>query len=255
MGKMIEIQHLKKNYQKKSVLRDINLKVSKGEVVTIIGPSGAGKSTLLRCINLLEIPSGGEILIDGIPLRYKTNKANKLTLRSRYQLSHMRSRVGMVFQHFNLWRHRTVLQNVIDGPIMIQKKSYKESVEIAKVLLNRVGLFDKKNDYPSRLSGGQQQRIAIARSLAMQPKVMLFDEATSALDPETVGEVLKVMTDLAHDGMTMVVVTHEMTFARRVSDRVLFMEDGVIQAEGTPDDIYNRANDVRVSQFIHHLRG
>ncbi|MDN3954819.1 amino acid ABC transporter ATP-binding protein [Sporolactobacillus laevolacticus] len=250
---MIEIQHLKKDYKEKSVLSDINLSISKGEVVTIIGPSGAGKSTLLRCINLLEVPSGGNIVIDSTPIRYKTNKSNMLTIRTRYQLSKMRSQVGMVFQHFNLWRHRTVLQNIIDAPMMVQNKSYSEAVEIAESLMKKVGLFDKKNEMPDHLSGGQQQRIAIARALAMQPKVMLFDEATSALDPETVGDVLKVMTELAHEGMTMVVVTHEMRFAEQVSDRVLFMEGGVIQAEGTPDEIFKGRSNNRVSAFIHNL--
>lgn len=254
MAKMIEIQHLKKNYGEKTVLSDINLSVSKGEVVTIIGPSGSGKSTLLRCINLLEIPSGGTVLIDGTPICYKTNKSNLLTIRTRFQLSQLRSQVGMVFQHFNLWMHRTVLQNIIDAPMMVQKKSYSEAVAIAESLLKKVGLFDKKDEMPYHLSGGQQQRIAIARALAMQPKVILFDEATSALDPETVGDVLRVMTDLAHEGMTMVVVTHEMQFARQVSDRVLFMEGGVIQAEGTPDEVFQNRSNNRVSAFIHNLQ-
>ncbi|UAK18083.1 amino acid ABC transporter ATP-binding protein [Sporolactobacillus terrae] len=251
---MIEIQHLKKNYGEKKVLSDINLSVSQGEVVTIIGPSGSGKSTLLRCINLLEVPSGGKVLIDGTAVRYKTNKSNLLTIRTRFQLSELRSQVGMVFQHFNLWTHRTVLQNIIDAPMMVQKKSYSEAVAIAESLLKKVGLFDKKNEMPYHLSGGQQQRIAIARALAMQPKVILFDEATSALDPETVGDVLKVMTDLAHEGMTMVVVTHEMQFARQVSDRVLFMENGVIQAEGTPDELFRNHSNKRIAEFIHHFQ-
>lgn len=253
MEYMVELHNLKKSYGNKTVLSNINLTVSKGEVLTIIGPSGSGKSTLLRCINLLEVPNSGAILIDGESVHYKTNKANQLTINSKFHLSRIRVNVGMVFQHFNLWKHRTVLENIIDGPRMIQRKSYKESVEIAEDLLAKVGLLEKRDSRPDQLSGGQQQRIAIARALAMQPKIMLFDEATSALDPEMVGEVLKVMANLANDGMTMIVVTHEMGFAQRVSNRVLFMEDGGFQAEGTPKEIFEMNKNSRVSSFINNI--
>lgn len=253
MENMIELKGIEKRYGDKSVLSDINLSVEKGEVVTIIGPSGAGKSTLLRCINLLEVPSTGEINIDGKKILYKTNRSQKLTMMTRFRLSKTRTNVGMVFQHFNLWRHRTVLENIIDGPRMVQKLSSEQAISIAKELLKKVGLLEKIDAKPSQLSGGQQQRIAIARALAMQPKVMLFDEATSALDPEMVGEVLKVMADLASDGMTMIVVTHEMGFAQRVSDRILFMENGRILTEGTPDQIFKHCENRRVSAFINNM--
>jgi ABC-type histidine transport system ATPase subunit len=250
----IQLNNIVKTYGNKTVLDHVNLSIDKGEVVSIIGPSGAGKSTLLRCVNFLEVPTSGEIIIEGKSIDYSVNSAGQLTMMSRIKMSEVRSKVGMVFQHFNLWKHKTVLENIIEGPTVVKKKLKAEAIEKADELLNKVGLYHKRNDHPSDLSGGQQQRIAIARALAMEPRVMLFDEATSALDPELVGEVLQIMTDLAKEGMTMMVVTHEMQFAKQVSNRVVFMEDGRVVSEGTPKHIFESNENERLTRFLSRLQ-
>ena len=224
---MITVKNLKKNFGDLTVLKGIDVTIEKGECVVVIGPSGSGKSTFLRCLNRLEEPDGGEIDIEGTDL-----------LSPHTDINEMRQRIGMVFQHFNLFPHKTILENVTLAPIKLKKMPQKEAEDAALELRRRVGIEDKASVYPSTLSGGQKQRVAIARSLAMNPQVMLFDEPTSALDPEMVGEVLDVMKNLAKEGMTMVVVTHEMGFAKEVANRVLFMADGVILEEGTPEEIF-----------------
>ncbi|WP_372631312.1 amino acid ABC transporter ATP-binding protein [Cohnella sp.] len=249
---MIRIRNLNKRFKDKAVLRDINLDIEEGQVVTIIGPSGAGKSTLLRCINMLEVPSEGEIYVDDKPVYYRTNSHGRLSFLSKIKLTWLRVQVGMVFQQFHLWSNKTVLQNIIEGPCTVKKMSREGAEEKAKELLEKVGLLEKINEYPSNLSGGQQQRVAIARALAMEPKVILFDEPTSALDPELVHEVLDIMVRLASEGMTMVVVTHEMNFARNVSTRVLFMEDGMITGDGKPNELFGHPNP-RMVQFLRNL--
>lgn len=236
---IIRIYQLSKSFGSLDVLKNISLHVKRGEVVTIIGPSGSGKSTFLRCMNLLEIPSGGKMY-------YKDKDMLDLTTDSRI----LRRNVGMVFQKFNLFPTKTVLQNIIMAPMRINKKSKTEATEIAMNLLKKVGLEDKADDYPKTLSGGQQQRAAIARALAMQPEMLLFDEPTSALDPELVGDVLSVMKELALEGMTMVIVTHEMAFARDVSDRVIFMDKGFIVEEGPPDEIFGSPKNDRTKDFL-----
>ncbi|WP_028562775.1 amino acid ABC transporter ATP-binding protein [Paenibacillus pinihumi] len=252
---VLELVNLSKTFGTKTVVQPTNFSIQKGEVVSVIGPSGAGKSSLLRMINLLEIPSSGQIILDDKPVSYALNRAHQLTFLSKFRLSKFRSKVGMVFQHFNLWEHKTVLDNIIEGPIKVNKKSKREATRHAEELLARVGLLEKKNDYPGMLSGGQQQRVAITRALAMEPSVLLFDEPTSSLDPELVGEVLQMMTKLAEDGMTMIVVTHEMRFARQVSDRVLYMEEGRIVAEGTPEVIFESRDNPRLTRFFSSLHG
>lgn len=237
---MIKVNHLKKSFKKNEVLKDINEEVKKGEVVVVIGPSGSGKSTFLRCLNLLEQPSDGEIVFDG----------TVLTNLKETELNHLRQKMGMVFQQFNLFPHMTAKENVMISPLKSLGLSELEAEANAFRLLEQVGLGDKVDAYPSSLSGGQQQRVAIARALAMNPDVMLFDEPTSALDPEMVGEVLKVMKDLANTGMTMVVVTHEMGFAKEVSDRVLFMDDGYIVEESTPEEIFTQPKHPRTQDFL-----
>ncbi|MBP1966614.1 amino acid ABC transporter ATP-binding protein [Paenibacillus aceris] len=249
---MIHIRGLNKVFHQKKVLDQINLEIHEGEVVSIIGPSGAGKSTLLRCMNLLEIPTSGEIYVDKRKAEYKTNSRGRLTLQSYMKLTWLRSEVSMVFQQFNLWPNKTVLDNVTEGPRIVKKVPRKEAEAKAIKLLEKVGLQEKINEYPANLSGGQQQRVAIARALAMEPKVILFDEPTSALDPELVHEVLDIMVQLAKEGMTMVVVTHEMNFARNVSDRVLFMEEGQITISGKPDEVFHMKN-TRMNQFMRNL--
>ena len=239
---MIEVKNLKISFGKLHVLKDVSIKIEKGEKIVIIGPSGSGKSTFLRCLNRLETPDGGQILFEGNDL---TDPKTNLDL--------CRQKMGMVFQHFNLFPHLTVLQNITLAPVTLKLKAQKEAEKEAMELLERIGLPDKANVYPSTLSGGQKQRIAIVRSLAMHPDVMLFDEPTSALDPEMVGEVLEVMKDLARDGMTMVVVTHEMGFAREVADRVLFMNEGYIEEEGSPDDIFQHPKSERLQQFFKSI--
>lgn len=236
---MIEIKDLYKRFGDLEVLKGISVDIKESEVVCIIGPSGSGKSTFLRCINLLEMPSSGEIIIDGQKITDKGININSI-----------REDAGMVFQHFNLFPHKTTLENVALAPIKVRKLPKEEAEKRALELLNKVGLADKANVYPSSLSGGQKQRVAIARALAMHPKVMLFDEPTSALDPEMVGEVLGVMKDLVQAGMTMIVVTHEMGFAREVADRVLFMDEGIIMEQGTPADIFSNAQHERTKSFL-----
>ena len=236
---MIEVKNLKISFGKLNVLKDVSIKIEKGEKIVIIGPSGSGKSTFLRCLNRLETPDGGQILFEGNDL---TDPKTNLDL--------CRQKMGMVFQHFNLFPHLTVLQNITLAPVTLKLKTQEEAEKEAMQLLERIGLPDKANVYPSTLSGGQKQRIAIVRSLAMHPDVMLFDEPTSALDPEMVGEVLEVMKDLAREGMTMVVVTHEMGFAREVADRVLFMNEGYIEEEGKPDQLFQNPKSERLKQFL-----
>ena len=239
---MIEVKNLKICFGKLNVLKDVSINIQKGEKNVIIGPSGSGKSTFLRCLNRLETPDGGQILFEG----------NDLT-DPKTDLDLCRQKMGMVFQHFNLFPHLTVLQNITLAPVTLKLKTEEEAKAEAMQLLERIGLPDKANVYPSTLSGGQKQRIAIVRSLAMHPDVMLFDEPTSALDPEMVGEVLEVMKDLAREGMTMVVVTHEMGFAREVADRVLFMNEGYIEEEGTPDEIFQHPKSERLQQFFKSI--
>jgi polar amino acid transport system ATP-binding protein len=239
---VIEVKNLKISFGKLNVLKDVSINIQKGEKIVIIGPSGSGKSTFLRCLNRLETPDGGQILFEG----------NDLT-DPKTNLDQCRQKMGMVFQHFNLFPHLTVLQNITLAPVTLKLKSQEEAEKEAMELLERIGLPDKANVYPSTLSGGQKQRIAIVRSLAMHPDVMLFDEPTSALDPEMVGEVLEVMKDLAREGMTMVVVTHEMGFAREVADRVLFMNEGYIEEEGSPDDIFQHPKSERLQQFFKSI--
>ncbi|MCM8900494.1 amino acid ABC transporter ATP-binding protein [Caldicoprobacter algeriensis] len=236
---MIKVVDLHKSFGDLEVLKGINTEIRKGEVVCVIGASGSGKSTFLRCLNLLEEPTKGEIYIDGISLMEHKKDINKL-----------RQKVGMVFQQFNLFPHMTVLENIMLAPVKVKKMPEEEARGKAIELLRKVGLSDKDNAYPSQLSGGQKQRVAIARALAMDPEVMLFDEPTSALDPEMVGEVLAVMKQLAMEGMTMVVVTHEMGFAREVGDRILFMDEGVILEEGTPEELFGNPKKERTRAFL-----
>ena len=236
---MINVRNLYKSFGKNDVLKDINETIKKGEVVVIIGPSGSGKSTFLRCLNLLEEPTSGVINFEGEDITDKKVDINKI-----------REKMGMVFQQFNLFPHKTVMENLTIGPTKIKEISNDEAIKKGSELLEKVGLLDKKNVYPNSLSGGQKQRIAIARALAMEPDVMLFDEPTSALDPEMVGEVLNVMKSLAKDGMTMVVVTHEMGFAKEVGDRILFMDDGRIIEEGTPEEIFQNPKNSRTKDFL-----
>ncbi|SFQ21167.1 amino acid ABC transporter ATP-binding protein [Caldicoprobacter faecalis] len=236
---MIKVVDLHKSFGDLEVLKGINTEIRKGEVVCVIGASGSGKSTFLRCLNLLEEPTKGEIYIDGISLMEHKKDINKL-----------RQKVGMVFQQFNLFPHMTVLENIMLAPVKVKKMPEEEARRKAIELLRKVGLSDKDNVYPSQLSGGQKQRVAIARALAMDPEVMLFDEPTSALDPEMVGEVLAVMKQLAMEGMTMVVVTHEMGFAREVGDRILFMDEGVILEEGTPEELFGNPKKERTRAFL-----
>ncbi len=247
---MIKVINLHKSFGQLKVLKDINLNVDKGEVVSIIGPSGSGKSTLLRCLNFLEEPDKGEIYLDGELLGYRLDKNGRRKKASGKDTSIMRSQIGIVFQHFNLWPHKTVLENVTEGLIIVKKMKTEDAAEVCKKLLQKVGLMNKIDQYPSRLSGGQQQRVAIARALAMNPKIMLFDEATSALDPELIGEVLEVMSQLAKEGMTMVIVTHEMGFAKEVSDRVIFMDDGVVVEDNSPQVIFTNPKNERTKQFL-----
>nr|WP_218167627.1 MULTISPECIES: amino acid ABC transporter ATP-binding protein [Serratia] len=230
---------MQKQFGESHVLRGISCEIAANEVVCVIGPSGSGKSTFLRCINALETLSGGEILVNGFAIHSQKTDLNK-----------MRESVGMVFQRFNLFPHMTVLENIIMAPMGVKKLSRAEAILRAEALLQKVGLLDKIDAYPNSLSGGQQQRVAIARALAMEPKIMLFDEPTSALDPELVGEVLAVMKSLAHEGMTMVVVTHEMGFAREVADRVLFIDQGIIQEEGSPQQIFSQPANPRTQAFL-----
>ena len=239
---LIQVQDLKKHFTGTSAIKaldGVSVDIKKGEVVVVIGPSGSGKSTFLRCLNLLEVPTGGQILFNGVDI---TDKSCNINLH--------RQKIGMVFQHFNLFPHMTILRNMTLAPVKLLHKSQEEADAQALKLLQRVGLGDRGNAYPAQLSGGQKQRVAIVRALMMEPEVMLFDEPTSALDPEMVGEVLEVMKELAHDGMTMVVVTHEMGFAREVGSRVLFMADGKLVEQGTPEQIFGHPQNPRLQDFL-----
>ena len=249
---MIRTEHLSKHFGKLEVLKDINMTVEKGEVVSIIGPSGAGKSTFLRSLNQLEKISGGKIFVDDQLFLHREND-HTIERIDPVKQKQLLLEMGMVFQKFNLFPHKTVLENVMLAPMTVKGLKWEEVEPLAMDLLSRVGLQDRAEEYPSRLSGGQQQRVAIARALAMQPKVMLFDEPTSALDPELVGDVLNVMKKLAEDGMTMLCVTHEMAFAREVCDKVLFMADGVILEEGPPKEIFSNPQNPRTKQFLQSI--
>ncbi len=239
---MIKVQNLKKNFGKLEVLKDISVDIEEGEVVVLIGPSGSGKSTFLRCLNQLEEATAGSIVVNGADMTDKHTDINKV-----------RENIGMVFQHFNLFPHKTVLQNIMMAPVELKKMTKTEAEAEGMRLLKRVGMDSKADAYPSQLSGGQKQRVAIARALAMKPTVMLFDEPTSALDPEMVGEVLSVMQELAADGMTMVVVTHEIGFAREVADRVIFMDEGYVVEQGTPQEVINNPKEPRTIDFLNKV--
>ena len=244
------VEDLHKRYGNNEVLRGVSLAANAGDVTCIIGSSGSGKSTLLRCINLLEQPDQGRITLNGEAMQLVPDKNGALKAADPKQLQRLRSRLAMVFQHFNLWSHMTALENVIEAPVHVLGLGKAEAIERGEQLLNRVGVAHRKNMYPAHLSGGEQQRVAIARALAMEPEVMLFDEPTSALDPELVGEVLKVMRDLADEGRTMIVVTHEMGFAREVSNSAIFLHQGLIEEQGAPKDILINPQSERLRQFL-----
>ena len=248
----VNMERIEKRFNNQTVLRDVSLKMNRGEIVSIIGPSGSGKSTFLRCLGQLETIDGGSITVDGIVLA-STDANGTVNYASQETQHDLLLRMGMVFQSFNLFPHMTVLDNIMIAPRMVKGMKDDEILPIAERLLNKVGLWEKRDMYPSRLSGGQQQRVAIARALAMNPEIMLFDEPTSALDPELTGEVLKTIKQLADDHMTMIIVTHEMNFAREVSDRVIFMADGVIQEEGTPEQIFNHPQNERTKAFLDNM--
>ncbi|WPO97768.1 ATP-binding cassette domain-containing protein [Pseudomonas sp. HR96] len=246
----LTVSNIHKSFGHTHVLKGISLQAHKGDVISILGASGSGKSTFLRCINLLETPDEGSISLDGETIEMKRHRDGRLLAGNARQVERMRSRLGMVFQSFNLWSHMTVLQNVIEGPLRVLKRPRAECIEEAEQLLHKVGLYERRDYYPAHLSGGQQQRVAIARALAMNPQVMLFDEPTSALDPELVGEVLRVMRSLAEEGRTMLVVTHEMGFARHVSNRVVFMQGGLIDAQGTPAELFEGLPSEAFRKFV-----
>ena len=239
---MIKVENLHKYFGELEVLKGVNAEIKKSEVVCVIGPSGSGKSTFLRCLNLLEVPTDGKIYIDGVEL-----------MEHQKEIDKYRQKVGMVFQQFNLFPHMTVMKNITLAPVQVLGMEQEKAESLAASLLDRVGLLDKKDEYPNRLSGGQKQRVAIARALAMNPEIMLFDEPTSALDPEMVGEVLEVVRQLAADGMTMVIVTHEMGFAREVANRVLFMDGGIIEEEGTPEEVFGVPKSPRTQSFLNKV--
>jgi octopine/nopaline transport system ATP-binding protein len=252
---VLSIRGLRKAFGTLEVLRGIDLDAFEGDVISILGASGSGKSTLLRCINLLEVPDAGDIAIAGETIELRRTRGGASVPADRAQIDRLRSRLGFVFQAFNLWSHMTVLENVIEAPVHVQKRPRAECIAEAEALLDKVGIADKRNHYPAHLSGGQQQRAAIARALCMHPKVLLFDEPTSALDPELVGEVLRVMRKLAEEGRTMLVVTHEMGFAREVSCRVVFLHRGAIEEEGLPDQVFRAPSSDRLREFLaSHLR-
>jgi arginine/ornithine transport system ATP-binding protein len=246
----LEVQDLHKRYGDHEVLKGVSLAAKAGDVISIIGSSGSGKSTFLRCINMLEQPHGGKILLNGEELKLVANKDGALKAADARQLQRMRSRLSMVFQHFNLWSHMSALENVIEAPVHVLGVPKKEALEKAEHYLAKVGVAHRKDAYPAHMSGGEQQRVAIARALAMEPEVMLFDEPTSALDPELVGEVLKVMQDLAQEGRTMVVVTHEMGFAREVSNQLIFLHKGLVEETGCPKTVLANPQSERLKQFL-----
>jgi len=251
-GTMIRCEDVHKRFGRTEVLRGITCDIAKGEVVVVAGPSGSGKSTLLRCINHLERVDKGRIYVDGQPVGYREVNG-KFVEKSEREVARMRAAIGMVFQRFNLFPQLTALGNVTDAPIHVRKIGRSQAMEAGRAMLQKVGLGDKIDSYPGQLSGGQQQRVAIARALAMEPKVMLFDEPTSALDPELVGEVLEVMKSLARDGMTMIVVTHEMGFAREVADRVMLIDEGIIVEEGPPEEFFNNPSHDRTKLFLSKI--
>ena len=248
----VVIENLHKQFDDLKVLKGVSLHANEGDVLSIIGPSVSGKSTLLRCINLLELPTSGDLRVNGEQIEF-TQKRGVRVPKNMRQIEKMRSRLGMVFQNFNLWAHMTVLQNVMEVPVHVLKVPKAEARERAEAVLERVGLSDKRDQYPAYLSGGQQQRAAIARALAIEPRVMLFDEPTSALDPELVGEVLKVIQDLANEGRTMILVTHEMKFARDVSNQVLFLHQGLVEEEGTPQQVFYETKSERCKAFVSSI--
>jgi octopine/nopaline transport system ATP-binding protein len=249
-AKAVVVNDLHKSFGPLEVLKGVSMTARDGDVVSMIGASGSGKSTFLRCINFLELPSRGSISVSGEEIALKPGRDGNLHPSDTRQVERIRSKLGMVFQSFNLWQHMTVLQNVIEAPVHVLKQSKAEATERAERILNKVGLYDKKEQYPAFLSGGQQQRAAIARALCMEPKVMLFDEPTSALDPELVGEVLRVIRDLAAEGRTMIMVTHEMKFARDVSSHVIYLHKGVIEEEGAPSKVFGNPTSERCKQFV-----
>lgn len=250
----IELRDIHKQFGVLEVLKGISLEAREGDVVAIIGASGSGKSTLLRCINMLEIPTSGSVRVRGEEIGLKTDRHGETTIADRKQIQRIRSRLGMVFQSFNLWQHMTLRENVIEVPVHVLGHKRDEAIANADALLERVGLYEKRDVYPAFLSGGQQQRAAIARALAIKPDVMLFDEPTSALDPELVGEVLSVIGDLAREGRTMILVTHEMGFAREVASRVVFLHQGVVEEEGDPGTIFTAPKSERLKKFISSIR-
>ncbi len=250
----IEVDNLHKSFGKLEVLKGISMTADEGDVISLIGSSGSGKSTFLRCLNLLETPTSGEIFVKGVQIKMKTNRQGNRVPEDKKQVDKIRTRIAMVFQHFNLWSHMTVLENIIEAPIHVLKKNKNDSLDLARELLDKVGIADRSHYFPSQLSGGQQQRAAIARALAMEPDVLLFDEPTSALDPELVGEVLKVMQNLVKEGRTMIMATHEMGFAREVSSTVVFLDQGVIEAQGSPDYIFSNPDSERCRQFLSNLK-
>lgn len=250
----LEIRNLHKRYGDLEVLKGISLTARDGDVISILGSSGSGKSTFLRCINLLENPNEGEILVAGEQLKLKRDKQGDLIAADGKQLNRVRSELGFVFQNFNLWPHMTILDNIIEAPRRVLGQSKAEATEVAEALLAKVGIADKRHVYPNRLSGGQQQRAAIARTLAMQPKVILFDEPTSALDPEMVQEVLAVIRSLAEEGRTMLLVTHEMNFAKQVSSEVVFLHQGLVEEQGTPEQVFDNPQSARCKQFMSSHR-
>ena len=246
----VSVRNLSKRFANHEVLKGISFDAHEGDVISILGASGSGKSTLLRCINMLEIPDKGEVVVAGETIALRSGRDGHREPVDRHQIDRIRMQLAMLFQNFNLWSHMTVIENVIEAPIHVQKRPRADALFEAETLLEKVGLADKRNSYPAHLSGGQQQRAAIARALAMHPRVLLFDEPTSALDPELVGEVLRVMRDLAMEGRTMLVVTHEMAFAREVSNRVIFMNQGVIEEQGKPADLFGAPRSERLRQFL-----
>lgn len=247
---VLDVYNLHKQFGNTEVLKGVSVTAKRGDVISILGSSGSGKSTLLRCINYLELPNQGRIVIDGEEIITKVTEDGTNAPANQKQLARLRARVGFVFQSFNLWPHMTVLENVIEAPMLVSKLSRAQAIERGEALLKRVGLFDRRNYYPSHLSGGQQQRAAIARTLAMEPDVILFDEPTSALDPELVSEVLSVIRGLADEGRTMLIVTHEMGFAREVSSKTMFLHEGKVEEEGPPEKIFNNPDSDRVRQFM-----
>ncbi len=252
MSEIIKVENLHKSFHSLHVLKGINFKVEKGEIVSVIGPSGSGKSTLLRCLNHLEVADKGSISFEGQYIA-KADSTGKAVYKNNKEVLAICSNLGMVFQNFNLFPHKSVMENIIEAPIRVKGKSKEEAKKIAMELLNKVGLLEKKEAYPNQLSGGQKQRVAIARALAMEPEIMLFDEPTSALDPELIGEVLQVIKKLAEERMTMIIVTHEMNFAREISDRIIFMDDGQIVIDGVPDDIFVNPDHPRIKTFLNKV--